>query len=149
MKTRLLILTLLLSASFGFSQNENDDKNAVKKVIQSAYVDGLQNEGDITKIKAGFHPDFYLLGMDEGDKMWRYSIKDWSDKQLQKKAKGELPLTGDKLISVKFKDVDITGNAANVKLDYYVGDAHIYTDYLSLYKFESGWKIVSKIFYKL
>jgi len=29
------------------------------------------------------------------------------------------------------------------------GGNKIFTDYLSLYKFEDGWKIVSKIYYKL
>ena len=148
MKTKIFLLTLILCVSFGFAQ-DTDEKQAVKDVIQSAYVDGLQNEGDLSKIEAGFHPDFYLLGIDKGEGLWRYGIKEWTEKQLEKKANGELPLKGDKRISVKFKHVDITGNAASVKLDYYVGENHVYIDYLSLYKFDSGWKIVSKIFYKL
>jgi len=34
------------------------------------------------------------------------------------------------------------------KIDFYVGDKLTYVDYISLYKFEEGWKMVNKIFYK-
>jgi hypothetical protein len=37
------------------------DFKAIENVIQVAYVEGLQNEGDTTKINSGFHPGFELL----------------------------------------------------------------------------------------
>lgn len=148
MKKQILIIGIMLLSGISFSQSLSSEQNKVKDVVQSAYIEGLQNEGDASKIEAGFHPDFYLLGIDKGDNMWRYAIKDWKEKQVQKRKNGELPLSGDKKVSAKYKSIDITGNAAVVKLAYYVNTKHIYTDYLSLYKFESGWKIVSKIFHK-
>lgn len=41
--------------------------------------------------------------------------------------------------------IDITGNAAIAKVELYQEGNKIFTDYLSLYKFKEGWRIVSKI----
>jgi hypothetical protein len=141
-----------LFASFLFlnlqAQNLEAEKAAVQAVVQNAYIDGLQNEGDSVKINAGFHPDFKLLGIDKGEEMWKYPIKVWKKKQVEKRQKGDLPLKGDKFVTAKYQSIDITGDAAVVKLAYLVGGKKIYTDYLSLYKFGNKWKIVNKIFYK-
>ena len=45
-----------------------------------------------------------------------------------------------------FELVDIAGYAAVAKLEVYKGDTYFSTDYMLLYKFEEGWRIVSKIF---
>lgn len=147
MKNLLTIIILFATISIS-AQNLDAEKEAIKKVIQSAYVDGLQNEGDIEKIDAGIHPDFNLLGIDKGEKMWAYSITDWKANVIKKKEEGKYPRTGDDLVTVKFPYIDITGTAAMVKIEFYVGDKLTYVDYIALYKFEDKWKMVNKIFYK-
>ena len=42
--------------------------------------------------------------------------------------------------------VDVTGGTAMVKLQLWINDEHVYTDYFSLYRFSDGWKIVLKVF---
>jgi hypothetical protein len=42
--------------------------------------------------------------------------------------------------------VDVTGNAASAKVMVSENGEHIFTDYFGLYRFDSGWKIVNKIF---
>jgi hypothetical protein len=46
---------------------------------------------------------------------------------------------------LKITDVDITGNAASVKV-VEIYEKSKYTDYLSLLKFGDGWRIVNKIY---
>lgn len=146
---KLILVSLILSSSILFAQNTEVEQEAIKKVIQTAYVDGLQNEGDAAKIDSGIHPDFVLLGIGKDNEMWKYTITDWKAKVLERREKGELPKTGDQMVNVKFVTVDVTGNAAMVKLEFYVGDTLTYVDYISLYKFNDGWKMVNKIFYKI
>ena len=81
--------------------------------------------------------------------MWKYSITDWKANTIKKLKEGELPRTGDDMVSVKFITIDITGTAAMTKIEFYVGEKLTYVDYISLYKFENGWKMVNKIYYKL
>lgn len=149
MKTSLLILTMLFIAGSLFSQDANIEKEAIKKAIQTGYVEGIQNEGDAKKIDAGIHPDFNLLGVGKGEQMWKLPIDEWKTRQVKKRKSGELPLPEDKKVSVEYEFIDITGNAAVAKIKFFVGKEQRYVDYISLYKFESGWKMVNKIFYQL
>lgn len=148
MKRLILVFTVIAMCSQAFAQDVSQDKEAIKKVIQTAYVDGLQNEGDMDKIDSGIHPDFRLIGIDKGNAMWSLPIDKWKEKTAKKKADGQFPRTGDKKVSVKFKHIDVTGTAAVAKIQFLVGEKLVYVDYISLYKFENGWKMVNKIYYK-
>lgn len=144
-KVFLVVLVMVLSLAV-FAQET--DKEAIKKVIRTAYVEGLQNEGDLEKIDSGIHPAFNLIGIDKGDEVWVLPIDEWKKRTEKRKEKGDFPKTGDQKVSVKFLDIDITGTAAVAKIEFYVGDKKMYVDYIALYKFESGWKMVNKIYYK-
>jgi hypothetical protein len=147
MKKLFLITILMLSAGLLMAQTE--DQDAIKKVIQTSYVEGIQNEGDPDKIDAGFHPGFRLLGVGKGNEMWELPIYTWKERASNEVAEGKKPRKAEEAVSVKFLDVDVTGNAAVVKLEFYVGEKLTFIDYISLYKFGEEWKIVSKIFYRL
>jgi hypothetical protein len=51
-------------------------------------------------------------------------------------------------IICKFLLIDVTGNAAIAKIELSRKDEKLFTDYLSLYKLDSGWKIVGKIYHR-
>ncbi|MDQ2179189.1 nuclear transport factor 2 family protein [Marinifilum sp. D714] len=149
MKKILFLLVAVMLSSGLFSQDLKKEKEAIKNVIQTAYVDGLQNEGDLDKIDSGIHPDFRLIGIGKENSMWSLPIDKWKEKTKKKKADGKFPRTGDKKVSVKFENIDITGNAAVAKIQFFVGTKLTYVDYISLYKFPNGWKMVNKIYYKI
>ena len=119
------------------------EEAAIKALVQTAYVDGLQNLGDLEKTKAGFHPDFVLLGLRDGA-LTRLPIAEWIASAGKRKADGAKP----PLTTCTFLSVDVTGSAASVKLELHQNDTRIFTDYLSLYKFPDGWKIVGKIYFR-
>ena len=121
----------------------SSEEDAIRALVQTAYVDGLQNLGDLEKTKAGFHPDFVLLGLRDGA-LTRLPIAEWVASAGKRKADGAKP----PLTTCKFLSVDVTGSAASVKLELHQDDKRIFTDYLSLYKFPDGWKIVGKIYYR-
>jgi hypothetical protein len=120
------------------------DEAAIKRVIQGAYIDGLQNLGDIQTIRDGFHPDFVMFVFRDGQ-LSHMDIHSWIERVEQRKRNPDTPRPN---ISGKFMDVEITGTVAVVKLDLYRDDNLIFTDYISLYKFDDGWKIVSKVYYQ-
>lgn len=141
----LLVLTLIFSSALALTSKAQPagDEEAIKALIQTAYVDGLQNLGDLEKTRAGFHPDFVLLGLRDGQ-LTRLPIADWIASTEKRKASGQKP----PLTTCKFLQVDITGDAAMVKLELHREGQRIFTDYLSLYKFPDGWKIVGKIYFR-
>jgi hypothetical protein len=136
------LIALLVVPMASLAQGSSDE-DAIKALIQSAYVDGLQNLGDLGKTRAGFHPDFVLLGLRDGT-LTRLPIAEWIASAEKRKADGAKP----PLTVCKFLVIDVTGSAASVKLELHQNDRRIFTDYLSLYKFPDGWKIVGKIYFR-
>ena len=146
MSSRVVIaaaLAALLAAPAAALAQAGPDEGAIKALVQTAYVDGLQNLGDLDKTRAGFHPDFVLLGLRDGT-LTRLPIAEWIASAEKRKADGVKP----PLTVCKFLAVDVTGSAASVKLELHQLEKRIFTDYLSLYKFADGWKVVGKIFYR-
>lgn len=135
----LILLSFLPIALFAQSQEE-----AIKKVVQGAYIDAMQNLGNLDVARQGFHPEFEMLLFRNGQ-MSKLHIKDWMERVEQRKA--NLPANPPN-ITGKFIDVEITGTVAVVKLELYRDGTRIFTDYLSLYKFDDGWKMVSKVYYQ-
>ena len=142
---RFVMIALAFSLSCGFMMGGTgpDDEDAIKAVILSAYRDGLCNVGDVELVKKGFHPEFRLLGI-KGDALTVLPIADWMKMTEAKKAAGKFPPAT--LVTMEFPLIDVTGNAAVAKVKFMVGDRHVYTDYLSLFRFEAGWMIVNKIY---
>ena len=146
MSVRFVVAALIAAALVAPAASPalaQSDQDAVKALIQSAYIDGLQNLGDLEKTKAGFHPDFVLLGLRDGT-LTRLPIAEWIASAGKRKADGVKP----PLTVCRFLAIDVTGSAASVKLELHQNDKRIFTDYLSLYKFPEGWKIVGKIYYR-
>ena len=50
-------------------------------------------------------------------------------------------------LEARFTRVDVTGTAANVRLDISRAGKPVYTDYLNLAKLDGAWTIVSKVFH--
>ncbi len=141
MKNFLLLTFALLFATSGMAQNEME---AVKKVVRSAYVEGIHNNGPIEDIRNGFHPSFSMLRLMENN-IEPLPIADWI--ASIEKRRSENTAQGVR-IDGKFVNIDVTGNAATVKLELFRQDKLIFTDYLSLYLFDEGWRIVSKTYYR-
>lgn len=145
MKTLIAaILIILFASGSAFCQEEEE---AIRQVIQTSYVDGLQNKGKTSDIEMGFHPGFELLGMNDGQ-LTKWPIYSWIEYHEKKLAKDPSPPAENEVVTAKFPLIDITGDAAVAKVELYKDNSLIFTDYLSLYKFEEGWKIVSKIYYR-
>ncbi len=150
MKNLLTTLFLLgvLTCGAQHSAGTSSDEEAIRKVIQTSYVEGLQNEGDTVKINSGFHPSFEMLIPAKDGSLQKYGLAAWKAKIRENVADGRLPRKKGEEISVKFLEVDVTGTAATAKFEFYVGGKLTFVDYMFLYRFSDGWKIVSKIYYK-
>ena len=145
----LFVLTLLTTVVVPAQDKQQDEKELIKKVIQTAYVDGLCNNADEEAVLKGFHPGFDLLSTGNGNTMWKLPIYNWIDIAKEGKEKGNRYSFQNELTTVRFLFIDITGNVAIAKIEFYEGEEMNFIDYLSLMKFEEGWKIVSKMAHRI
>jgi hypothetical protein len=118
----------------------------IKSLIEKAYVHGAFNELNPEAMRKGFHPDFAIFSAD-GEQISKYPIDAWANSAAKRKA--DPGFDPDKNIwKHHFASVDVTGGSAAVKIELSHEGKHVYTDYLSLLKFESGWKIVAKVYHQ-
>jgi len=47
----------------------------------------------------------------------------------------------------EFPLIDVAGNAAVARVDVFHDDTPVYSDYVSLYRVDGSWKLVSKVFH--
>ena len=133
---------MFVATTLCFAQSDADQ---VKQVVTSAYIEGIQNNGPIEDIKNGFHSSFNMLRLMDND-IKPLPIGEWI--ASIEKRRQENPAPPANRTEGKFLAVEVVGNAATVKLELHRGGKLIFTDFLSLYKFNEGWKIVSKTFYR-
>jgi len=138
-------LAALMAGAVGQTQESKNHEEAIKQVVQSAYVDGIQNAGDIEDVEKGFHPGFEML-IRQDNLLNKLTIYNWMPAIKRRKADPEA--ASRPVVTCKFLDVDVTGDAAVVKLELYREGNLLFTDYLSLYRFDEGWRIVSKLFHR-
>lgn len=133
-------LVFLITTVLSFGQ----DKEQIEQIIQKSYVNGLHNGGPAADIRQGFHASFNMLRLMD-NKISPLPIEEWisnRDKNLAKATSKPFPVTA------KYIFIDVTGNNAVAKLELFREEKKIFTDYLVLYKFTEGWRIVSKTFFR-
>lgn len=144
MKKYLLTLTAALLCLFAAAQSSEED--AVKVVVTSAYVEGIQNNGTIEQIRKGFHPSFNMLRLMDNE-VKPLPIEEWIT-AIEKRKSEAKPDAKHVRVDAKFLQIDVTGTVATVKLELTREGKKTFTDYITLYKFSEGWRIVSKAFYR-
>lgn len=144
-----LINYLIVAFSFialpgiSYSQGtQEEEKKAIKDIITTAYVDGIFNEGNVDKIKQGWYSECdictYVVAKDTCTKSKAFRFIP----MFERNPKGITPGT-----TCKFPLIHVTGYAAIAIVEIYSGEKQIYTDYMNLYKFNDGWRIVTKTYY--
>lgn len=147
MKGRLFVISLiaLLKVALYAQENTNieKEKEAIKKVIQEAFVDGMENFGDIESIKRGFHPDYCMYYI-RNNELTKVTL-DACLKNVQQ-LKQQNPAGPADKASIKFLSVDVYGAVGIAAFEQYKKSKLVYTDILILMKFEEGWRIMGKLF---
>lgn len=119
------------------------EKELIVQTINEAYIQGIHTKQDKALALAGFHPDFAMLVL-TGNRLERVSLDQWLARIESIKRENPTMWQAETCFTVEL--VDISQYAAVARLEVYKGETHFSTDFMLLYKFKEGWKIVSKIF---
>ncbi len=138
---RVLLFLVLISTSFLSA----DDRADIEQVITSSYFNGAFNDLDTVSMRKGFHPEFAIFSA-SGNKINRYPIDTWI-KSIEKRKQAANFDPDSQKMDCKISSLDITGGSAAAKIELSRDGKMIYTDYLSLLKFDDGWKIAAKVYF--
>lgn len=133
---RLWPLMFVLALFTGAAAQQSSDERLVREAVE-AYLHGLKFN-DVESLKKAFHPDAKLFFVKQDGSLGQLTQEQWYkgfEASAGKEEEGTLKIVA----------VDITGNAASVKVreEY---PRSIYTDYVSLLKLGGAWKIVNKVY---
>ena len=146
MKTRTTILTVLAAALLlaalllAPAANAQDDSATITTIIEHSYINAIWLNGDEAAARAGFDSAF-VMQMAQEDEVISVSLDAWMER---------LGLHGEPLregITHEIEVLDRTGRAAVAKVVIFQDGEELYTDYMSLYEFDDGWRIVAKTFH--
>ena len=148
MKKILILVSTAVLVVVGIQQAFADESviAEIKAHIEESYVHGAFNELNPKALEAGFHPDFAIFSPD-GEAIKKYPIAEWVKGTAARKARPDFD-PADNRWDHEFVSVDVTGHAASVKIELSKDGKLVYTDYLSLLKFESGWRVVAKVYFQ-
>ena len=140
-----LVVLLVVAWSHALVRSESDVvKDEIRNHVLTSYVHGAFNEQNTEAMREGFHPVFKIHGVSDGA-LSAYPIKDWIAAIEERKAKPDYEREN---WTHRFPIIDVTGDAAIVKVELFHDSEHVYTDYWSLLKFEDGWKITDKVYHR-
>lgn len=133
-----LLLFFVGTTSYCQVANEKSD---LQQLIIESYLTPVYKKGDVEAIRKGFHEDFLMYVLYEG-KFYSRSRQQWIE-DIEKTRK--LGLFKDHY-SWEFNFIDIEGQTAVAKFTIQEEGKKKYVDYLTLYKFADGWKVITKQF---
>ncbi len=144
----LLILFFCISLTLPTAAPAEDSTAAeeIKALILRCYIHGAFNELNPAAMLEGFHADFAIFSA-KGEELAKRPIKTWAEGVEKRKNTPDFDPAKNKW-NHKFVSIDVTGGSAGVKIELSREGKLIYTDYLSVLKFDSGWKIVAKVYHQ-
>lgn len=146
MKTRLIKTLIVFIIAFLATsvQAQSQVEDEIRETVLNGYVNGAFNALNPEAMGETFHEEFAIFSTD-GENLNRYPIANWIQNTAAQKNHPNFD-PADNVWDHSFSSVDVTGNSAMVKLELFHEGNHVFTDYLSLLKFNEGWKIVAKVF---
>jgi hypothetical protein len=132
------LIAVVATSAFATVKEEDAVKAEIIKAVENAYINGVFIKGDAAAMKKGWHADSTMYINADGQ-LRKWAIKNWIKSIEQKGA-------ADPTIKYEFPFVKYTENTAVVKVHIHQKGKHKYSDYLTLYKFKDGWKIIAKTY---
>ena len=138
----LASIVLVFAAALPLLAGDADDA-AIMEVVDRAYVQGIHIDGDAAKVRSGMHDSFVMLvRTDTG--VNQVTRDQWISRLKPRDASAPRPD-----VKANIEVLDRSGDAAVAKVQLFRDGKQIFTDYISLYRFTDGWKLVGKTFQKM
>lgn len=139
----LTAITFLNTLSLLAQNKKNMEETEIENLIKDGYLNGALNKMDTPKMRDVYHKDFAIF-YNEGEELKRLPLEDWI--KMVNNYKKSKDTSGLRDFDYEFVQIDVTENASFVKLKLMRKGVLIFTDYITLLKFENSWKIVTKIY---
>jgi hypothetical protein len=122
-------------------QAHSPDHEAIRDVVMRGYVQGIHGNGERAVIRAAFHPRFVMKVLGADGSVADVTIEQWI---ARLPPEGEPPA---QMTTGEIPRVMQAGNAAVAEVQMSRNGEKVFTDYISLYRFPEGWRMIAKVFH--
>ena len=119
------------------------DLERIRRIIEDVYVRDLYRVQDRGDLSAEFHEAFRVLVPQLNGRTGLCDTVSWQTPEILRESN---PKAIESTARFDFPFIDVSGDAAVAKVIILDATTPIYTDYVSLYRIDGEWKIVSKLF---
>jgi len=123
---------------FGFNV-KSEDHREVQRIILESFANSIYFDGIEGGTECKWLPTDDIIIYDQGD------VEIYDTRKLPEEYAKESFL--DETTSYELTSVKIEGRNACAIIEIFSGTAHVYTNFITLYKFDSKWDIITKVFY--
>lgn len=121
-----------------------EDKKEIEQLIEKSFLNGALNRLNVADMQKGFHPDFAILIPQHND-LFKLPLSLWMNAVEEYKSNPEKLKSKLRNVSYNLDIIGLVGKAAVAKVELFRDDVQISTDFISLLKFNDGWKAVAKV----
>lgn len=140
------MIVLCMLAVLPVAAQQRADDAAIKEVVDRGYVQGVHIDADGAKIRGGMHESFVMF-VRNGEQITQLGRDAWIERieagKASRKPDAPRPAT-----TADIQVLDRSGDSAVVRVNLFRDGKQVFTDYIALYRFSDGWKMVGKIFYR-
>lgn len=139
--TGLALLFLAAAPAAAQTNAAEADARAVRAVVTRGYVEGMHKNMGRDRIREGFHPSFVMQVL-TADGVTSTTLDQWV---ARLPPEGQAPTAE---ITHEIPTVTLAGDAAVAQVELYRDGTHVFTDFINLYRFPEGWRMVAKTFHR-
>lgn len=141
----VLLMTAMTAVAGATDAGDAAEDAAIVAAVDRAYVHGVHIDNDPALMRSGMHDSFVMFV--QSDKGITQLTRDaWIERLTAPKAPGANAKKPE--IKADITVLDRSGKAAVAKVALFRDGKQIFTDYISLYRFDDGWKLVAKTFHR-
>ncbi len=119
------------------------DLERIRQIIEDVYVRDMYRVRGRKALSPEFHEAFRVLVPQVNGRTGLCDTVSWQTPEI---LLGSNPKAIESTTQFDFPFIDVSGDAAVAKVIILDETTPIYTDYVSLYRIDGAWKIVSKLF---
>lgn len=150
MKKMIAATILLLSCPLLQAQHRpqhiDPDRAAIEEVILEAYINGIYNRADVRSVNLGFSDDFKAIIFEGNDQTRVETIQDWIQMAKKNASEGKLPEDEKTGAAMRIIKIEVSNVVANAQIQFLMNGKVQHTDFIGLFKFSGGWKLVNMMY---
>jgi len=120
------------------------EKDRIRQLLENVYVRDMYMKTTREALSREFDDVFHMLVPEIDGRSNEILSLRW-DGLGQLRANH--PKAVDPEMRFAFPLIDVVGDAAVARVDVYRGERHVYSDYVSLYRVQGAWRLVSKVYH--